>query len=239
MSGDSGELVFVYGPLRRGGSDAFRMEGAEFIAKGSVRGMLFRLPDGPGLVRGDLTAPRVTGELYRVNPDHLQRLDELDGLDPEAREKSDRRRRRVHVDCLSNRGNSWEAWTWEWTGCMDPAQWIQSGDWLKEYRPSLVDRLRLFHWFTLIGLICLVSCPLWILAAPLTGYYKTPLARLARDAMILVAALSPFAALFSLWLAKRRGEKEGLFGCLFVLAIIACSIVIFGLVMWLVVTIRS
>jgi gamma-glutamylcyclotransferase (GGCT)/AIG2-like uncharacterized protein YtfP len=238
VSDGSSQLVFVYGPLRRGGPEAFCMDGAVYVAKGTVPGMLYRLPEGPGLVDGDEYSLRVTGDLYRVTPDHLQKLDELDGLDSESREKSDRRRRRVTVQCFYNSGDSWVAWAWVWNGPTDPEQRIQSGDWLQEYRPGFSERLRRYPWFTLIGLICLISFPVWMLAAPVTGYYKTPLARVVGNAMALGGALSPFAAVFSLWLAKRRGERDGLFGCLFVFAIAACSIVIFGLFMWLLQTFR-
>jgi gamma-glutamylcyclotransferase (GGCT)/AIG2-like uncharacterized protein YtfP len=234
-----GELLFVYGRLRRGGAQAFRMEGAEFIAKGSVPGMLYRLPGGPGLVRGELTSPRVTGELYRVTPGHLQRLEALDGGDPESKAKGESRRTRVLVHSLAIAGESWEAWAWEWTGPIDPVQRIRSGDWLIEKRPCLSDRLRLFPWFTLIGLICLVSFPLWMLAAPITGYYKSPFARLIRDAMAVGGLCSPFAAAFSLWLARRRGERDGLFGCLYSLSFAACSLVIVNLLLWLIKVIRG
>ena len=236
----SAELLFVYGPLRRGGSDAFRMEGAEFIAKGTVPGTLYRLPGGPGLVSGGLTEPRVTGEVYRVSPDHLQRLDQLDGIDPESEVSGDRRKRRVMVHSLSNAGESWEAWAWEWTGPVDPVQWVPSGDWMDEERPRLSDRLRLYPWFTLIGLICLVSCPLWLLGASIpSSRYMGPRAWYIDDVMAIGGLLSPFAAAFSLWLARRRGERDGLFGCLFTFALFACSLVIVNLLWWLIKAIRG
>ncbi len=34
------ELVFVHGSLRRGGPDASRMEGAEFVESGDIEGVL-------------------------------------------------------------------------------------------------------------------------------------------------------------------------------------------------------
>ncbi len=35
-------MVFVYGTLRRGGSNHFRMEGAEFLSAATVNGRLYR-----------------------------------------------------------------------------------------------------------------------------------------------------------------------------------------------------
>jgi len=201
------------------------MAGAVYVAKGTVSGMLYRSADGPALVSRDDDSPRVTGDLYRVTPEHLQELDELDGLAPENREKADRRRSRVTVRCFYNAGDSWTAWAWVWHGPVDPAQRIQSGDWLQEYRPGLSERLRRYPWFSLIGVICLISFPMWILVAPITSYYTSPLARLTRDAMILGGAFSPFAAAYSLWLAKRRGESNGLYGCVFAVALFACGLV--------------
>ena len=40
MSG-AGELLFVYGTLRRGASNAARMEGAEYVRAGRVRGRMY------------------------------------------------------------------------------------------------------------------------------------------------------------------------------------------------------
>jgi len=223
---EEGELVFVYGSLRSGGSNAARMEGAEFLCEASVPGFLYRAAGAPGLVVGKLPDPRVRGELYRVSVDHLQRLDELEGLDPRGEERGDRRRTRVLAQSVHHAGPSWEAWSWEWTGATDPANWITSGDWFDDESRGFSDRLRRFPWFTWIGLVCLVSAPLWLLGAPVAYHYLSPLARLFRGAMLLAAALSPFVSLAALWLARRRGERDGgLFGCLLTLALMASGAV--------------
>jgi gamma-glutamylcyclotransferase (GGCT)/AIG2-like uncharacterized protein YtfP len=216
------------------------MEGAEFLAMGTVPGTLYRLPGGPGLVSGELTEPRVTGEVYRVSPDHLQRLDKLDGGDPEVKARDERHRTQVLVHSLANAEESWEAWAWEWTGAVDPVQWVRSGDWMDEERPRLPERLRLYPWFTLIGLICLVSCPLWLVGASIpASHYKVPRAWYIDDAMAIGGLLSPFAAAFALWLARHRGERDGLFGCLFTFALGACSLVVVNLFWWLIKAIRG
>ena len=73
MSDDSGEFVFVCGDLRRGGSQAFLMESAEFFAEGLVRGKLIVVDGCPGLI------PRtwggfVKGEIYRVTKGKREQL---------------------------------------------------------------------------------------------------------------------------------------------------------------------
>lgn len=198
------------------------MDGAVFLAKGTVPGTLYRLGDGPVLVSGDETSPRVTGDVYRVNPDHLQKLDELEGLNPETREQSDRSRSQVLVQSSSNPEDTWIAWAWIWNGARDPGKRIRSGDWLKEYRPGFSGKLQVYPWFTLIGMICLGSFLLCLLIGELIGKDDSPLARLAPFG----AALSPFVALSALWIARRRGEKDGgLFGCLVALSLLVAGVV--------------
>jgi cytochrome bd-type quinol oxidase subunit 2 len=93
--------------------------------------------------------------------------------------------------------------------------------------PSTPDRPRTFPWFSWISAICLLCFPFCVLGAPITSYYKGPLAKLTRQVMFAGAFLSPFAALFAAWLAMKRGERneEKCRGCL-VLAVSACAVVV-------------
>ncbi|RYD66537.1 MAG: hypothetical protein EOP84_31130 [Verrucomicrobiaceae bacterium] len=95
-------------------------------------------------------------------------------------------------------------------------------------------------WFSWISAICLLCLPFCFLGAPLTRYYKGPLAKLTGDMLMLGAMLAPFAALFSAWLAIKRGERteEQRRGCLIVSAG-ACGLVAIGAVMALVNFIRG
>lgn len=225
MSEEAGELVFVHGALRRGGPEAFRMDGAVFLSRGTVPGTLYRLGDGPVLVSGDETSRRVTGDVYRVSPDHLQNLDELEGLNPEKREQSDRRRSQVLVQGAGNQGDTWIAWAWIWNGARDPGKRIRSGDWLQEYRPGVSGKLQVYPWFTMIGMICLGSFLLCLSINDLIGKDDSLLARIVPFG----AALSPFAALSALWIASRRGEKDGgLFEFLVALSLIVAVVVAIG-----------
>lgn len=118
--GVQGALVFVYGTLRRNGSNCFRMEGAEFVAEAAVRGRLYRIGWFPGVVLDD-TARDVTGELYRVDDVMLAALDAYEG--PEYR--------RIWAEVMP-RGGSVPvcAWVWEWGQPTDESARIPSGDWM-------------------------------------------------------------------------------------------------------------
>lgn len=75
-------LLFVYGTLKRGGSNHPSLAGQRFV--GDARTMpgwtLYALDGYPGLVR-DATAAGVAGELWDVDAATLARLDELEGVD--------------------------------------------------------------------------------------------------------------------------------------------------------------
>jgi cytochrome bd-type quinol oxidase subunit 2 len=95
-------------------------------------------------------------------------------------------------------------------------------------------------WFSWISAICLLCFGFCFLGAPITGYYKSPLAKLTWYVMATGVVLAPFAALFAAWLALKRGERneEKTQGC-FLLALVACGLVVTGAVMALVAYIRG
>ena len=128
MAMNSSELVFVYGTLRRGGSNHFRMAGAEFVAAGSVRGSIYRIDWYPGLVL-DEEAGDVIGEIYQVEPALLAELDLFEGLPAGEIEGSEYRR--VRTEASSADGRKFHAWVWEWLGPIDSAKKVTGGDWLE------------------------------------------------------------------------------------------------------------
>jgi gamma-glutamylcyclotransferase (GGCT)/AIG2-like uncharacterized protein YtfP len=73
-----GETVFVYGSLRRGASRESFMEGAQWLGDGTTLGTLHWVGGQAALVPGK-EAGRITGDVFLVNPDHLARLDEMEG----------------------------------------------------------------------------------------------------------------------------------------------------------------
>ena len=128
MPEGSGELVFVYGTLRRGGSNAFRMDGAEFIASGKVAGRLYLISWYPGVVL-DAGTETVEGDLYRVGASQLSALDEFEGIS--ANEIEGAEYRRVKTEVTTGGHEVFVAWSYEWKGPVEESKRIMSGDWLQ------------------------------------------------------------------------------------------------------------
>jgi gamma-glutamylcyclotransferase (GGCT)/AIG2-like uncharacterized protein YtfP len=119
--------VFLYGTLRRGASNAHRMDGARFVAEGSVAGRLIKVDWYPGLVL-DAEAGPARGEVWEVSPELLAELDRYEGCDPESGIGADYRR--VMASVRLDDGGTSDAWVWDWTGPADGFPVIESGDWL-------------------------------------------------------------------------------------------------------------
>jgi gamma-glutamylcyclotransferase (GGCT)/AIG2-like uncharacterized protein YtfP len=111
--------IFVYGTLRRGGSNHFRMEMARFVAAGMVSGRLYQIDWYPGLVL-DAAACVITGEIYQVSPEVLKELDLFEGAEY----------RRLQTQVRLPDGETLSAWIWEWLGGIDESRRITRGDWL-------------------------------------------------------------------------------------------------------------
>jgi len=128
MSDDAGDLVFVYGTLRRGGSNSFRMDGANFVASGKVAGRLYAISWYPGLVL-EQGPEGVEGDIFRVRPEQLAALDEFEGIS--ANEIQGAEYRRVKTEVTTGNDEVIVAWAYEWIGPVDDAKRIFSGDWLQ------------------------------------------------------------------------------------------------------------
>lgn len=74
-------LVFVYGTLKRGGSNHAFLAGQEFVgpARTAPGFVLYELAGYPGMVAGEGGAAGVTGEVWSVDDPCLARLDGLEG----------------------------------------------------------------------------------------------------------------------------------------------------------------
>lgn len=220
MSGGNGELVFVYGTLRRGGSNAFRMDGAEFVASGKAGGAMFVISWYPGLVL-DAAQGQVLGDLYRVRPEQLATLDEFEGLAAGELEGSEYRRVKTEVILLEKPYGSVDAWVWEWKGDVNPAKRILSGDWMDVERPPQNPNFTLLSAATLPFLFGtaagvdwvkdrvlsnpdgdhLVLTLFWLVlfyATPILGIMAANVARQRRERWALLRRLSCFAC--AMWL---------------------------------------
>ena len=115
------ETIFVYGTLRAGGSNHFRLEGAVPRDAGTVRGRLYRVDWYPALLLDEGGYP-VHGEVYEVDAVTLAALDVFEG--------SEYRRIRVAVTPAAA-GDAIEAWVWEFVAPLDGLEEIRGGDWLE------------------------------------------------------------------------------------------------------------
>lgn len=84
-------LVFVYGTLKRGGSNHSFLKGQKFLGNArTVPGFtLYALGDYPGMVRAPSDTAGVTGELWTVDEACLAELDQLEGIDEGLYERID------------------------------------------------------------------------------------------------------------------------------------------------------
>lgn len=74
--------IFVYGTLKRGGSNHRYLAGQTFVgeARTTAGFTLYQLEGYPGLVVDPTDREGVTGEIWSVDPNCLAALDELEGL---------------------------------------------------------------------------------------------------------------------------------------------------------------
>lgn len=113
------QQVFVYGTLRRGGSNHHRMDGCKWLGPARVNGRLYKVDWYPALVL-DAAAAEVAGDLFEATADCLARLDDYEGGEY----------RRVKARVTDNSGQGVEAWLWEWSDSTKGLQAVISGDWL-------------------------------------------------------------------------------------------------------------
>ena len=125
--------VFVYGTLRKGGSnDITRLQPApRFIGMSRIAGTLHHLGAYPGLVLGG--AASVVGEVYAIEPALEHRLDEIEEISGEPADEYFKREVTLEVD-----GRALDCLVYEINPrCVPGAPCIDGGDWMLEVaRPS-------------------------------------------------------------------------------------------------------
>ncbi len=123
-------LVFVYGTLRRGGAGAMsiRFPNSKFIADAKVSGSLYDLGAYPGLLLNESNS-LVIGEVYEVDDELLNRLDEFEA-------SSNYLRKQVEISLDAHRK---VCWVYEPNPeFYSPRTLITSGDWI-EYAKTKTD----------------------------------------------------------------------------------------------------
>lgn len=119
-------FVFIYGTLRRGspGSMSIRFPKSKFIAEAKVNGSLYDLGPYPGLLI-DESNSLVTGEVYEVDDDLLNELDEFETTSNYVRKQVE----------ISLGGQRKKCWTYEPNSEFYRLEkLITSGDWLEYAR---------------------------------------------------------------------------------------------------------
>lgn len=113
-------IVFVYGTLRRGGSNSWRMHRGQWIAAAQVHGFLYAVSSCyPGLVL-DPQGSAVRGDLFRVSAAHLAELDAFEG--------DEYRLTSATAEDLEHQAH--EVLLWNYVAPLTDASLIESGDWL-------------------------------------------------------------------------------------------------------------
>ena len=195
---DKKELVFLYGALRRGAPENYRMAEAEFVCPALVQGRLHKIGLSPALVTS-VSGGFVRGDLYRCDPELLGEIAAAEL--PDVERKAGRFRKVIVKVRPYNLGQAEiDAWTWEWTGPEQGYPVLEVGDWVENCIPRQTPM------FTAIALLCLLFIPGLLLSVPLV-----PRRSIGSQAAFMVLSvfwlLSPVAGLGSLWIAGKRRER--------------------------------
>ena len=121
------DLIFVYGALRKGASNDWRMKDARWLGPARVEGTLLKIDWYPGLVLG--LGGWVKGEVYEIGAELLKELDEFEGIELEDERNGEyhRVKREVLLD-----GSPTEVWIYEWLKGLEGFEVVSSGDWLSQ-----------------------------------------------------------------------------------------------------------
>jgi gamma-glutamylcyclotransferase (GGCT)/AIG2-like uncharacterized protein YtfP len=111
-------LVFVYGTLRRGGSNHYMLENSDFVGSHETepRYTMFRLGQFPAVVARGVTS--IIGEIYRIEDEVFSLLDELECF--------------PHVFSRQILATpSGDAWMYVYNRLVGTELFVAHGDWLK------------------------------------------------------------------------------------------------------------
>ncbi len=126
-----GELIFVYGTLRRGcttGAHTTYLAGARFVDHAKIHGKLFRVSYYPALVL-DENADWVIGEVYQLaSAEQLARLDAYEECTYPALPEQEYQRLSVQVQ--TGPGGYLSVWVYAYQHTHDGLELIASGDFL-------------------------------------------------------------------------------------------------------------
>lgn len=142
MSENEKTLVFVYGSLRKGSSNHFRLGEAPFVEEGWILGRLYRIDWYPGM-RLDEEGVPVRGEIYEIEREALRELDAFEGNEFE------RLKTKVHA----KGGGDFHVWLYEYCKEVDSDAELLPADWV--YHEREIDRKADAPFFSLATFILL------------------------------------------------------------------------------------
>jgi gamma-glutamylcyclotransferase (GGCT)/AIG2-like uncharacterized protein YtfP len=137
-----GDLVFVYGTLRRGERASLTKEfyqyGVTFVGEDIINGKMYHLGGFPGIkvtnIQFNDSDPRIHGEVFLIRDQSIIAvLDAYENYDEES--PLNGMYDRVEVETFKGR----PVWVYVYNGPVLEAQRIQSGDWCKN-RELMVER---------------------------------------------------------------------------------------------------
>ena len=118
-------MIFVYGALRKGASNDWRMKEAQWLGPAEVAGTLVKIDWYPGLVLGGDSV--VKGEVYEVGPELMKELDEFEGIGLEDERNGEYHRVKAEVTFEEE---PLPVWIYEWLKGVEGYPVVESGDWL-------------------------------------------------------------------------------------------------------------
>jgi len=123
--------VFVYGTLRSGASNSFRMRGATSLGNATIQARLYRVHEEfPGIILSDSENDILVGEVFtEVSAPQIEALDIYEGCD-EKTPPEERLYQRVMVNAKLADGTTHKAWVWEYLREVSEFKRMKSGDWL-------------------------------------------------------------------------------------------------------------
>lgn len=226
-----GELVFVYGTMRKGATNYPRMKGALRISPGVVRGRLVKIGWFPALVLDPKADSWVWGDVFRVDGVSLQAFLEYEGLAAEAKEDQDCRLGMTKVYSYAGSGWNWNVRLWEWIGPLDQAVPIASGDWLDVECPKSAP---LYTW---VAGACALAMPALVISSL---SLRRSVGDLLEMLLLFGGLLSPVAGWVAVhWAFRRRESWEPLRAFVIFGLLIASIPCVIGLVALLGVAIKG
>ncbi|MFP7334952.1 gamma-glutamylcyclotransferase family protein [Shouchella clausii] len=89
MQGNNKNLLFVYGTLRKGGANDHYLQHSELVEGLCwITGEMHNTPFGYPIVRFR-GQEKIIGELYAITSEELDRIDKLEGYDPEGKSENE------------------------------------------------------------------------------------------------------------------------------------------------------